>query len=121
MTDARTTISSVLRTLRDAWLARGEATDAQGINRGLCEEFAWEAIDVLAVHGMVAVERDAFDDGYPGHVWIEAEGRHYDAEACAGVADWRELPLFVRSRAKEATRAVRRPSPAQSECALPEP
>ncbi len=35
-----------------------------------------------------------------GHSWIFHEGRHYDAESPDGVVRWRDLPIFVRSRAR---------------------
>lgn len=34
------------------------------------------------------------------HCWTYLDGLHYDAEATDGVADWRQLPFFVRWRGK---------------------
>ena len=68
------------------------------INRGQCEDFM---IDLMQRLPDDAIERTVpFDSGLPGHYWVEYRGRHYDAVAPEGVEDWKDLPIFRRSRGK---------------------
>lgn len=71
------------------WQDDGFAPDA--INRGNCDLFADELRQRLDCLGIACEERDQ-----DGHVWLEAERQHYDAEAPAGVACYAELPYFRR-------------------------
>lgn len=72
---------------------------AQRINSGECENFAC-AVD-RAYGGQLSVtgcEVNGLDPTGPwgGHVWVTDGSRHYDAEAPAGVKDWRQLPYYTR-------------------------
>ncbi len=71
---------------------------ATEINSGQCEEFMMDLIQRLPDD---AIERTVpFDSHWPGHYWVEYQGRHYDTEAPEGVKDWKDLPIFRRSRNK---------------------
>jgi len=71
---------------------------ATEINRGQCEDFM---IDLMQRLPDGAIERTVpFDSGLPGHYWVEYQGKHYDSEAPEGVKDWKDLPIFRRSRNK---------------------
>ena len=79
------------------------------INGGRCEDFQREAIDAACLDAYLAercTENYIEDPNLPGHCWIEHDGRHYDSETPQGVADWRDLPIFVRWRAWRVTRAA---------------
>jgi hypothetical protein len=72
---------------------------ARRINSGECENFAC-AVE-RAYDGQLSVtgcEVDGLDPTGPwgGHVWVTGGSRHYDAEATAGVGDWRRLPYYTR-------------------------
>jgi len=71
---------------------------ATEINRGQCEDFM---IDLMQRLPDGAIETTVpFDSGLPGHYWVEYQGKHYDSEAPEGVKDWKDLPIFRRSRNK---------------------
>lgn len=79
------------------------------INGGRCEDFQREAIDAACLDAYLAercTENYIEDPNLPGHCWIEHDGRHYDSETPHGVADWRDLPIFVRWRARQAATAA---------------
>jgi hypothetical protein len=70
----------------------------QDINNGNCDYFAEDllfAAQQLGNIGRFFVTPD--DENLPGHCWAFVSGKHFDAEAPEGVADWRELPIFKRS------------------------
>lgn len=97
------TIESAIRTL----LATEWADESpRQINSGRCEEFAEAAADFSGLRPEITVTRDEMTPPgrrfyLPGHVWIIHEGRHYDAEAPAGVDRWQELPIFARALARD--------------------
>ena len=65
------------------------------INDGYCEEWALNVED--AIPG--AIEHDTPEDFTgPGHVWVEIDGKHYDAETLQGVKDWKDLAVFRKSK-----------------------
>lgn len=98
----------ILETLVEDWLARGDRTitEPRSINEGPCAEFAEEARKLLEAHlpGIaveVLCEEDVLaPDGVelPNwfHTFIVVGGSYHDAEATAGVHDWRDLPFFRR-------------------------
>ncbi len=78
------------------------------INNGGCEDFQQEALSRLRGTGAEEVCDATFPEigascsrtppfGLPGHFWILHEGRHYDAEAPAGVERWQDLPIYART------------------------
>lgn len=69
------------------------------INSGNCDEAA-EFVAAKLGDGAVPTytEDNSEDDDLPGHCWVKWRGKHYDAEAPAGVTDWRDLPIFSRPR-----------------------
>lgn len=72
---------------------RREIRCPRDIDDGWCLYFAERVADHLGRPDDVRVLQHT---GYGvSHAWIEHRGRHYDAEAPAGVDDWRDLP-FVR-------------------------
>jgi len=69
---------------------------ATEINNGQCEDFMMKLVQRLPDD---AVEKTVpFDSHYPGHYWIEYQGRHYDAETPKGVENWKDLPIFKRNK-----------------------
>ena len=95
------TIETAIRTLLATEWA--DATPRE-INSGRCEEFAEDAAGFSGLSPEIAVTRDEMTPPgrrfhLPGHVWIIHAGRHYDAEAPAGVERWQELPIFARALA----------------------
>ena len=76
------------------------------INDGYCEDFAMNVIARLGGYrdGLTETTTEVQTDGavdfvmLPGHVWIECDGLHYDAEEPEGVAHWWDLPFFGRLR-----------------------
>ena len=63
------------------------------INSGHCEEFAFKLAEQLP--GCFVIGTD-WESSAPGHFWIFASGRHYDAEIPDGTDDWRNLPIMKR-------------------------
>jgi len=96
------TIEASIRTL----LATEWTETPREINSGRCEEFAEAAAGLSGLSPEIAVTRDEMTPPgrrfhLPGHVWIIHAGRHYDAEAPAGVERWQELPIFARALARD--------------------
>lgn len=76
-----------------------EIQHVQDINDGWCLHFAEQVRD--RVGGDVEVYEHV---GYGwAHCWVECDGRAYDAEAPAGVDDWRELPFSQRHPSMQET------------------
>lgn len=84
------------------------------INNGACEDFQQHALEVLGSDcGAEEVCDGSFPEigemcsrfarpaggmfALPGHFWILHNGRHYDAEAPAGVERWQDLPIYARA------------------------
>jgi hypothetical protein len=61
----------------------------EDINSGCCNRVA--SIVVKQVDGVTAMKAGDWD-----HVWIEYNGRHYDAEVPTGVDQYKDLPFFGR-------------------------
>jgi hypothetical protein len=92
------TVEAAARAVLAKWQEEFGAS-AQRINSGECENFAC-AVE-RAYDGQPSVtgcEVDGLDPTGPwgGHVWVTGGSRHYDAEALAGVEDWRRLPYYTR-------------------------
>lgn len=71
-----------------------ELKTAYEINDGYCEYWAQEVMEMVPSaidHGTP----EEFDG--PGHVWVEIDGKHYDAETPFGVKDWKDLAIFKKS------------------------
>jgi len=83
------------------------------INQGDCRDFAEDLLDNLEATGYDAqeghtdiIEEDLWGEGWeyrtdrdaelPVHMWVEVNGRAYDAESPQGVDRWWKLPLFQR-------------------------
>jgi hypothetical protein len=99
-------IESVIRSLlaSPAWSEQRP----HDINNGSCEDFQQEALSLLVGSGAEEVCDATFPEigaspshtppfALPGHFWIFHEGRHYDAEAPAGVDRWQDLPIYART------------------------
>ena len=77
---------------------------AYDVNCGLCEEWGERVreiyreatgkddVDVLDPGNMTGDP----DDSLSGHVFLRFEGKFFDAECTEGVANWQQLPLFVK-------------------------
>ena len=70
------------------------------INNGECEDFAMTIINRMGGYSdtltVVATTEEYWDRGYPGHIWLLCNGRHYDAECPHGVTRWQYLPIFAK-------------------------
>jgi hypothetical protein len=75
------------------------AKTPQEINGGDCPLFASDVLQRLGPDSSAEIvssdERDK-RHAVPFHVWIEFDGRHYDAEVPGGVDEWRDLPIYRR-------------------------
>lgn len=111
-TNFHTALSHAIRAVADEWIERGRAcvTDVSQINDGPCEAFAEDVenrlrqlfgtTDTLRIVGTDnLIEDGALPDDWPdNHVWLELNGRCYDAEAPDGVDTPLDLPFFVDRR-----------------------
>ena len=99
------TITDIIHYLIEKWYDE-ENLDPFHINCGSCEEFMLDVIemskDVLGLsldEGATPWENGEGEyDNYPGHYWVEYEGKCYDSECADGVDDWKELPIFKKYR-----------------------
>lgn len=72
---------------------------AYDINCGECEDFAMRVIELMGGYSPVLTDMSLnIESEFGGHVWIEYNNRYYDAECLGGVADYRNLPIFQRSK-----------------------
>lgn len=99
-------LSEVILAVTLSWIASGRVPDAAGINMGPCREFALDVIEEMQdrygrdvpVFGIGT--GDLKDQGRlpmqwdRNHVWIEAFGKCFDAEAPDGVDEPFDLPFF---------------------------
>jgi hypothetical protein len=76
------------------------------INERWAGEFALSVLEMLGVdpgkndpNCRLLFTEDVSED-LPRHAWIFYDGRHYDAECAQGVEDWRDLPVFRRTRGR---------------------
>ncbi|MFC1719437.1 hypothetical protein ACFL6S_37655 [Candidatus Poribacteria bacterium] len=69
------------------------------INNGNCDEFAQIICDRVEGAEIRATSIDDDFEGYRwvGHIWIEYQGRHYDAEHIEGAENFLDLPIFRRA------------------------
>jgi len=110
-------VETIATEILNDFIASLELSNPQEVNEGYCVEFADELASALGAHeinaevnhrdwievalrGLTEDEADELDadDGYilPHHVWVEANGKCYDAEALQGVSSWVELPIYQR-------------------------
>lgn len=104
--DARLSPMTIEAAIRTLLATEWADTTPREINSGRCEEFAEDAAGFSGLSPEIAVTRDEMTPPgrrfhLPGHVWIIHAGRHYDAEAPAGVERWQELPIFARALARD--------------------
>ena len=68
------------------------------INCGLCDLFAADIIVRMGGYSDDLTEGSIanIDSPYWGHVWIEYQGKYYDAECPTGIGNYRQLPIFNR-------------------------
>lgn len=145
-------LPSIIRAIRQRYLATGQAASAYEINDGLCEAFAHDVLEVLGYPDNVRdLQNENFmcgEDGDPvgaecwdgnllearwgikppagltweavdnldfgNHVWLEHEGRHYDAECPDGVVSPFELPIFARVIERALAGEIEHPSHCQT-------
>lgn len=91
------TLERSLRDVRDTLLTNPvspRVEDAADINLHYCRYVAEVVADRVGEQCTVRI----LTDGGRGfmHTWLAVDGRHYDAECVAGVADYRDLPFFRR-------------------------
>ena len=68
------------------------------VNNGYCNVVAIQAAKSLPTGDVTVLELQRDEHS---HVWLTADGKHFDAEAPSGVGDWRELPFFSRHQPAE--------------------
>jgi hypothetical protein len=107
--------NEICRTMKKASLAVleqqgifAEYETLQSINSGCCNRVA--SIVVKRVDGVTAMKAGDWD-----HVWVEYNGRHYDAEVPTGVDNYKDLPFFNRVSEKELLEFARMASKAMGE------
>jgi hypothetical protein len=83
-------VSAVIMGLLKKWEAEGFTP--KEVNSGNCDEFSDQLVDLLG-KGAIIRETD-WGSTYPGHVWVEYKGKHYDAETPEGVTNWKMLPIL---------------------------
>ena len=66
------------------------------MNRGLCEQFAEDVLELVKEVDDVSIEDNASE--WFNHCWLEYKDRYYDAEAPYGVDEVADLPIFLRNR-----------------------
>lgn len=72
-----------------------EVKSAFEINDGYCDFWAQEVMELVPT----AIDHGTPEDfDGPGHVWVEIDGKHYDAETLQGVKDWKDLAVFRKSK-----------------------
>lgn len=70
--------------------------DPQRINEGDCLDLAESVVAKVPGAEWKHPSEWGLEDEAPSHHWVEYQGKHYDAEAPHGVADWHDLPVMRR-------------------------
>lgn len=92
----------LMKKLRGITTAAYELSDASYMtgDGGVADGKGWdwsvlkESLGILPPAGLTCEEVDQIN--FSGHVWVEVDGVHFDAEAPEGVRSFFELPIFKR-------------------------
>ena len=85
-------MKTILQAVTDAF----EETPFE-INNGCCEEWALEAQAALEVtEHKVGIWETVFGLADTNHVFLQIDGRFYDAECLDGVDNYMQLPIFAK-------------------------
>jgi len=92
-------VQTILERITGDFIA--DCGSAYEVNNGCCEEWGYEVLEALADFPcMVGYWETDVDQAHSSHVFIEIDGRWYDAECLDGVDDYMQLPLFAKWQKK---------------------